>query len=293
MPVIDSLLLSIGAMKAGTSWLYMLLRDHPQIDAVPLKEIHYFAQRHTGYRLLDFPERINRVRDMAVWLPAHQPGEARTMLDWFRAYLKDPVDDTWFAGLYRDPQGPSWCAEFSNLNALLPQAGWQHVRRTARRVRVLYTLRNPLTRLWSHTRFHLAFTGGLAQLADMKKPDFEVFLARPEVSDHGRYARVLRALKQNLNPEQYHIIIYDEIERAPHDVLSSIEAFLDIVPGTYNVDNLRERHNPGPWYAMPQAFVTAARPMVEAELTSLEARGFSVPAAWLNVSFARGPGTIR
>ncbi len=292
MPAIENLLLSIGAMKAGTSWLYMLLRDHPQIDAVPLKEIHYFAQHHTGYRLLDFAERKRKVRDMGAWLPAHESDKARTVLDWFRAYLADPVDDAWLASLYRDPQGPSWCAEFSNLNSLLPQAGWQHVRRTARRVRVLYTLRNPMARLWSHTRFHLAFIGGFAQLAHMKRADFEVFLALPEISDHARYARVLRALRQNLNREEYHIVIYEQIERAPRDVLAGIEAFLEIPPGIYDIGHLGERHNPGPSHAMPPAFVAAARPMVEAELTSLEARGFPVPAAWLNVAFATGKGII-
>ena len=293
MPIIGNLLLSIGAMKAGTSWLYMLLRDHPQIDAVPLKEIHYFAQHHTDYRLLNFADRLSRLQEVTARLPTNQPDEARALLDWFRAYLAEPVNDAWLAGLYRDPQGPSWCAEFSNLNALLPQAGWQHVRRTARRVRVLYTLRNPLERLWSHTRFHLAFIGDLAQLGAMTKADFNIFLTQPEISAHGRYARVIRTLKQNLNREEYLITTCDEIEEAPRDVLAGIEAFLGICPGTYDVCNLRERHNRGPSYLMPQAFLSAARPIVEAELTSLEARGFEVPAAWLKMSFARTPEITR
>ncbi len=283
MPVIENLLLSIGAMKAGTSWLYMLLRDHPQIDAVPLKEIHYFAQRHTEHRLLDRPNRLDRLREMTAGPPATWPGEPDALLAWFRAYLADPVDDAWLAGLFHDPHGPAWCAEFSNLNALLPPAGWQHVRRAARRVRVLYTLRHPLARLWSHTRFHLAFTGGFVRLADWGEAEFKVFLALPEIADYARYARVLAALEQNLDADQYHLIIHDEIESAPRGVLAGIEAFLGIPAGTYDPANLVERHNSGPRHAMPRAFAAAARPMIERELAALDARSFTVPAAWRNV----------
>ena len=35
------LFLSIGAMKAGTTWLYSLLESHPQIQFTPEKEIHF------------------------------------------------------------------------------------------------------------------------------------------------------------------------------------------------------------------------------------------------------------
>ena len=198
MPVIANLLLSIGAMKAGTSWLYMLLREHPQIDAVPVKEVHYFAQHHTNYRFLSFQERLNRLGEAALWLGVGQPDDARAKLRWFCAFLADPVDDAWLAALYRDPRGPTWCAEFSNLNVLLPPAGWQHVHRTAERVRVLYTLRNPLERLWSHTRFHLAFTHRLNCLTEWGESDFRHFLALPEIADHAHYAHVLGLLKREL-----------------------------------------------------------------------------------------------
>jgi hypothetical protein len=280
LAVIGNLLLSIGAMKAGTSWLYMQLRDHPQIDSLPLKEIHYFAQRHTDYKIIGFRDRLQRIKEGIVALQADHPAEARASLGWFGAYLAEPTDDAWFASLYDDPLGTKWCAEFSNLNVLLPPAGWQHARNVARRIRIIYTLRNPLERLWSHTRFHLAFTGAFAQLAEWQEADFRGFLALPEIASHGRYAYVLDTLDQNFDRGDYHILMFEDIETIPDSVLAGIEAFLGISPGVYNQTSLVEHHNMGPQYAMPQAFAAAAKPMVEIELAALDARGFPIPLAW-------------
>ena len=37
----ERLFLSIGAMKAGTTWLYSLLQRHPKIQFTPEKKIHF------------------------------------------------------------------------------------------------------------------------------------------------------------------------------------------------------------------------------------------------------------
>ncbi len=280
MAVIENLLLSIGAMKAGTSWLYMQLRDHPQIEALPLKEIHYFAQYHTDYKIIGFRDRLQRLKEGIAALQADRPAKARAALDWFGAYLAEPTDDAWFANLYDNPVGAKWCAEFSNLNALLTEAGWQHVRSVASRTRIIYTLRNPLDRLWSHTRFHLAFTGAFAQLAKWQEADFRKFLALPEIAGHGRYAHVLDMLDQNFDQEDYHILMFEDLEMIPDSALAGIETFLGIAPGVYNPSSLVKRHNMGPEYAMPQAFAAAAKPLVEIELAALDARDFPVPLAW-------------
>jgi len=267
-------------MKSATSWLYMQLRGHPRIAAVPLKEVHYFAHHHTGFCMLDFPDRLNRLRAAVEEMPADRPDATRALLDWFGAYLADPLDDAWFAGLYRDPDGPTWCAEFSNLNALLPPSGWQHVRRAARRVRVIYTMRHPLQRLWSHTRFHLAFTGQAVELGCWDEAEFSHFLARPEIASHAQYARVLRTLDDHFDPAHYRVLLYDDIETQPPSVLAAIEALLEIEPGRYDPAELAMRHNEGPPHPLPAAFIDAARPLVEAELEALDKQGFDAPAAW-------------
>ena len=38
----EKLFLSIGAMKAGTTWLYSLLERHPQINFTPEKKFTFW-----------------------------------------------------------------------------------------------------------------------------------------------------------------------------------------------------------------------------------------------------------
>ena len=41
----NTLLLCIGAQKAGTTWLADYLRDHPEVHLPPVKEVHFFDAR--------------------------------------------------------------------------------------------------------------------------------------------------------------------------------------------------------------------------------------------------------
>ena len=40
-----TLVIGIGAQKAGTTWLYRYLRTHPQVGMSPIKELHYWDER--------------------------------------------------------------------------------------------------------------------------------------------------------------------------------------------------------------------------------------------------------
>lgn len=40
MALFGNLFLSIGAMKAGTTWLYAVLERHPALHFTPEKELH-------------------------------------------------------------------------------------------------------------------------------------------------------------------------------------------------------------------------------------------------------------
>jgi hypothetical protein len=55
--LIDNIFFSIGAMKAGTSWLYEALRLNPDINAVPIKEVHYLWHRFGTFQLLSREQR--------------------------------------------------------------------------------------------------------------------------------------------------------------------------------------------------------------------------------------------
>ena len=58
----EKLFLSIGAMKAGTTWLYSLLERHPQINFTPEKEIHFLAHNYLDKKYLTEDHRRHRAQ---------------------------------------------------------------------------------------------------------------------------------------------------------------------------------------------------------------------------------------
>ena len=58
----ERLFLSIGAMKAGTTWLYSILERHPDIHFTPEKEIHFLAHYYLNKKHLTDKHRLHRAR---------------------------------------------------------------------------------------------------------------------------------------------------------------------------------------------------------------------------------------
>ena len=61
--IFRNLFLSVGAMKAGTTWLYAVLERHPELYFCPEKEVHYFYHRYVDDGLLSEAHRLEKAKD--------------------------------------------------------------------------------------------------------------------------------------------------------------------------------------------------------------------------------------
>ncbi|GAB0119214.1 hypothetical protein Acid7E03_32860 [Acidisoma sp. 7E03] len=279
---LPGLLMGIGAMKAGTSWLYEMLRCHPALSCAPVKEIHYFWECYGTFSLLS-PEqrRATAASHISGQLPTLATAEIGPYLDWYKAYLADPVDDHWFTSLFPPRRGTAFCVEFSNMSAHLGPAGWAHVRRFTDRLRILYALRSPVRRLWSHARFHAAIIGRLDQLPHFDAAAFKAFLTESGCFQNGRYAEVLSRLAAECDTSEYLVVHAEEMAAEPLQVMRGIEAFLRVAPAAYPAELAAARLNVSPSLTMPPAFAAAAASEIWRELDALGAAGFPVPPDWI------------
>lgn len=152
--------LCVGAAKAGTSWLHAQLARHPECHFRAIKELHYFdavergrldrlKRKHrdiqaemlerlarSGKRPTD--EQARRLTDRADWLDVLEKGEEDVA-----AYLR----------YLQSGAGPAKVVgEMTPAYALLPARRLWSMARMAPDVRMLYLLRDPVERLWSHVR---------------------------------------------------------------------------------------------------------------------------------------------
>ncbi|AHM02651.1 hypothetical protein roselon_00194 [Roseibacterium elongatum DSM 19469] len=154
-----TLLIGIGAQKAGTTWLARKLSAHPQVHA-PIKEVHYWdrirAPFHDSKRwrgaLTDRGDRLVRRLPRALWRKK-----------WSTSLMvrPDPCDHSGYVDLFRwGYAGQPVLHEFTPAYALLPPGAFAEMRALHEDVRFVLVLRDPVARFWSglrhYHRVHLA-----------------------------------------------------------------------------------------------------------------------------------------
>lgn len=247
---VPKLFLSVGAMKAGTTFLFNALGRHPDIFFTPEKELHYFA--HTAKLSPQLQCALEPRKDAA----AHRLGvgsvlthdfrrhrlaavmrnryarmtnaaKLRSIVSWYaERYLVDPIDPVWFDNVF-DGAGDKWCAEFSNYNALLDDSAWAAVRRHCDQLRVMYVMREPVKRIWSHMKFEFIPAGKRDALVAGDLEAVDQFLASAS-SAHARYTAIVESLERNLAPHERFIVRLEDIVADLPGQLGRLSEFLGI-----------------------------------------------------------------
>jgi|SRR5690606_13833773 len=280
-PLFENLFLSVGAMKAGTTWLYSVLRHHPGIFFTPEKEIHYFYARYENPKVLNDRWRLNAAKLHTGFEPA--TADVATVarnFRWLASYLSGPVDDLWFRTLFQDRRRETWVADFSNLNALLSEAGWRRALGAAGQLKVLYTLRNPINQVWSHVRFHLIMTGNRQKLETWSAGELAAFALSKAIWPHTDYAAAIRRMRAALPAGTLQTGFHHSMKDAPLDFIRRIEAFLGLPPHDYPPALLERQVNVTPELPMPPGMVAAIAPAINRLVSELEDLGIGVPESW-------------
>jgi len=278
-----NLFLSAGAMKAGTTWLYTVLARHPELFFTPEKEIHYFYHHYVDNSLLNEKRRLTETKNR--YLPRFDPDKAnidgiRARMHWVSAYLTSQVDDLWYRSLFATMRRQTYGCDFSNLYALLPAAAWQRVAADCDRLRVLYTLRHPVRRLWSHVKFHLQVTGATDKLTSWGPKDFRNFARQPFIWDNAEYGRNLRQMKAGLSEDLLKVMFYEDLHADQAGTLAGIEDFLGIARFSYPATLLERRINSSIDHAMPDFFADLFAEDFARITAELEAEGLRIPEKW-------------
>lgn len=282
--IFGNLFLSIGAMKAGTTWLYAAMARHPALHFAMEKEIHYFYHRYVNDSMMSESRRMEEARNR--YILRFDPKTAsldvvRNNLRWVASYLDRPVDDFWYRNLFQLRPHEVYACDFSNLNAHLPAEVWPRISERCDKLRVLYTMRDPVKRLWSHTKFHLQVTDQTAMLDTWGPKDFEEFIRRPHIWENAEYGAVLRRLKAGLAKDQYKAIFYEDMHSDQRDSLRQIEQFLGITAFNYPQGQLDRRFTESIKHPMPDFFADLVADDVKRIRTEVEAEGYTLPEKWL------------
>ena len=194
----------IGAQKAGTSWLWAMLNQHPETSLPQKKEIHFFGS-----------------------------AELFSLgTDWYYKYFED-LDRTKVIGeastTYFYDRVPYWHnksnqIEFDDSLPVLPEL----ITRELPDIKIIISLRDPVSRAVSAYR-HWMRRGDTSPQLGLKKvvTDFP----KMRILEYGYYENYIKIWKKYVPPERLHILIFeDDIVKNAEKTLVKLYKFLGLSP---------------------------------------------------------------
>jgi len=269
--------LGIGAQKAGTSWLYKMLKKHPDIWLPPIKELHYFDRNkhypspsflHTdncldrlnSYEINDIEFKKKLVYNLMKSIELNDINQIK----WYLKYFLSTYNDTWYKSLFENIENLS--GEITPAYSFLNIQDIQRIYNINPKIKLILILRNPIDRAWSQISFYIRIKQ-LPQNITIK--EMKTFIDSKEQILRGDYIKIINNWLQIFPKEQIHIGFYDEIMLNPQNFLNKIFSFLNIQNITYEESFLTQRVNATKAEIMPIEIKEYLKEIYEEEIRKL------------------------
>ena len=149
----------VGAAKAGTSWLHRQLSNHPSCHFRAIKELHYFdaieggrLDRQIDHHRAQHLALKDRLSEQAASATASQMRRLKDRAEWLEVLARGE-DEAAYLNYLQDGAGEARIVgDMTPAYALLPEDRLARMAGLSSDVRMLYVLRDPIERLWSHVR---------------------------------------------------------------------------------------------------------------------------------------------
>ena len=290
-PTINNYFVCIGAQKSGTTWLARMLATHPDLFITPVKEIHYFDHVAGITEHLSDKKRRSRYRKyhQRLWTQWRHFKAHRGQWGWYRHYMSRPIDDAWYAGLFRHRGPKAFAGELTPEYAILGRPGLAHIKKLAPDARVLFIMRNPVERTWSQV-LHQCRVRGL----DANRQSTEAIvamLAEPRFGELGDYATTLDDMAAVFRPGQTLAVFYEDMHQDRLKALEQVCGFIGIGFDASYFGELGRRFNRSQEAALPEAVRAHLRQSFRSQAEAVRQRLGRIPAAW-EKEFGLGPASL-
>jgi len=264
-------------MKAGTTWLYEQLKDHPEIHFTPEKEIHYFANKVGIENQLNHRKRIIKLKETMERCAKGNPKFISENLDdiyWYANYARQKeIDNEWYESLFFLNTENKFCADFSNLYCQMDKDGWDNVRKTAKNIKVIYTLRDPLERLWSHYKFHMKWVNREDEALEVGFEHFKNLLDQHFFWVNAEYAKNYKLLKQSLKDDELMILYFEDFREDPVKMLLEVQEFLGLEKIVPDTKKLEKKVNKTKEFDIPEEWMEYMKGKIAGEIEELKENG--------------------
>ena len=206
--------LCIGAHKAGTTWLYQQLDSHPDFWMPPVKELHYFDQ-------------LSRVQRAAH--PRCRDERDDRFLKQLKSLSAETSIDLENYGRLFEPKESLFSGDISPNYSTLSNEVIREVVRYFPNLKVIFLARDPVERVWSHLSMEVHYR----QIEPFDPTDINEVnrnLSRRGMLLRSYPSAVVARWKRIVDPEQFRVYFFDDLQNNPAELQRSILRFLGADP---------------------------------------------------------------
>lgn len=212
--------LCIGAPRAGTTWLFREMRQHPALFVPVVKEVRFWNSRRAD------SNRDTSVEDARKMLKTchDKTDQSRWIEDWGNINQSDPITMDAYRGLMSVEGRPS--LDISPSYCFLPPAKIEELRKgLPKGSKVLYLLRDPMQRLASQIKLHFHLHG--TYRGRPSEADLEEFLAIPSQQKRWDYANILTTWSAEFG-DDFIALPFDDVLNDPKALTHNVAELLGI-----------------------------------------------------------------
>lgn len=207
---------AIGAEKCGTTWLWQMFRDHPEIGVTLPKELRYFAHQtlHTGFANFSA---IQKLLENHRKVPKGPIFLEKLATELRIVYGSDPA----YLRIFGSVKGKA-VGDISPQYCMLPDDGVEHMRRLSPNAKIIFLMRDPVDRAISAGKMKASEEHKVLTDALVREKAFISFQL-----DMSRYSVILDRFERYF-PGQVFCGFLEDIIANPLDLLKQLCAFLGV-----------------------------------------------------------------
>ncbi|MDT8893924.1 sulfotransferase [Halomonas sp. I1] len=271
MKKIDNLILCVGAQKAGTTWLYSLLKSSPDVKFFKYKEVHYFDYVSSINKQL-----LNRSgRDVFKSLGESLHEVESERKDDVYSFLDRNLNDEWYVSVLSS-ESAVYSADFTPEYALLDENQLEKVWGVSENCKIIFIMRDPVERTKSAMQYFYQNKG--RDLGKLSEGELIHSALSPIFLNRSLYEKTIHALDSTFEDVLY--LFYEEVMADKMGAISKLEDFLNIDLSHIDKTGLDKKVNKSDQYSFGEKFEKSLRYALSYTYDSVLHRFGYVPDEW-------------
>lgn len=232
----------IGAQKAGTTWLYDMLAQHPSVWLPPMKEVHFFDSLNiTPERRAIREDHLGKVANRLARgkLVKGSEGDGQAKADHLRKIMQHGfLTKEWYSAIFDFPDAKGRkTGEITPSYLELGEPELQTLAGMLTKTKFIMIIREPTSRTMSQLRMALARDGGDPFA---RKRGWEHYVERMKTISRGNYDRAIPLWRKTVGEDRLLIRPFGMVRHTPGALLRDIEDFI----GAEHFDGYKDLSEP-------------------------------------------------